>query len=432
MSSLDKIYTNELQNEFVSHSSSKKTASTAAQESTPKLEINYENFSNSKINLKKYKIPELKSVAKKFHIKITGSKTVLIGRIEEHFNLIRVTSVIQRCFRGWLTRQSIRLRGSAVNNRGMCVNDTDFITMEPLDEIPNEYFYSYTDQHNFTYGFNIASLIQLISKKTKIENPYNREKFSDKMVSDIIALYRSTYIIYPEFKKENPYFFIQPATGTTTAHTHRRHTANTMRNIRNRNNRALENHIETEDEINDDEHDITEPVPRPVIVVNYRPVLTTNGQINTEDIQRFHDIQRIRERTVAQRINNLFVEIDHLGNYTQSGWFAQLDLRNYNRLYRCLYDIWSFRSQMDNETKSKICPFHSPFDGIFARPVQYGELNLEQMRLVCLIVMENFIYSGVDEDYRKIGCFHALSGLTVVSHSARMAMPWLYESVMYH
>ena len=430
MDSLDKIFTKELQNEFVAHTPSKKTVSTAAQEPTPKLEINYTNYSNSKIILKKYKIPELKSAAKSFHIKITGSKTVLIGRIEEHFNLIRVVSNIQRCFRGWLARLSIRLRGSAVNNRRICVNDTDFITMEPLREIPNEYFYSYTDEQKFTYGFNIVSLIQLISKKTKIENPYNREKFSDKMVSEIIALYRSTYIIYPEFKKENPYFSIQSATGTT--HTHRRYNANTMRNIRNRRNRAIENRRETQEELNDDEEDIPEPEPRTTVVLNYRPVIATHNELNTDDIQRFHDIQQIRERTVEQRINNLFVEIDHLGNYTQSGWFAQLDLRNYNRLYRCLYDIWSFRSQMDNETRYNICPFHSPFDGIFARPVQYGELNLEQMRLVCLIVMENFIYSGIDEDYRKIGCFHALSGLTVVSHSARMAMPWLYESVMYH
>jgi hypothetical protein len=45
--------------------------------------------------------------------------------------------------------------------------------------------------------------------------------------------------------------------------------------------------------------------------------------------------------------------------------------------------------------------------------------------------MENMVYSGVDEEYRKIGCFHALSALTIVSYPARAALPWLYESVMY-
>jgi hypothetical protein len=86
---------------------------------------------------------------------------------------------------------------------------------------------------------------------------------------------------------------------------------------------------------------------------------------------------------------------------------------------------------MNYETKQRICPFHGPFDYIFTRPVQYNTLSLEQIKLACLIVMENMIYSGIDDEYRKIGCFHALSALTVVSPGARDAMPWLYESVVY-
>ena len=45
--------------------------------------------------------------------------------------------------------------------------------------------------------------------------------------------------------------------------------------------------------------------------------------------------------------------------------------------------------------------------------------------------MENMVYSGVDEDHRKIGALHVLSALTVVSSGARETMPWLYESVAY-
>ena len=99
-------------------------------------------------------------------------------------------------------------------------------------------------------------------------------------------------------------------------------------------------------------------------------------------------------------------------------------------MYRTLYDIWTFRSQMNLETKMKICPFHGPFDGIFTRTPRVGELNLDEIRLACLIVMENMIYSGVDIEYCKIGCLHALSALTVVSRPARQSMFWLYESVM--
>ena len=44
--------------------------------------------------------------------------------------------------------------------------------------------------------------------------------------------------------------------------------------------------------------------------------------------------------------------------------------------------------------------------------------------------MENLIYSSVDIEYRKIGALHSLTALTVVSHGARRALPWLYESLL--
>jgi hypothetical protein len=134
---------------------------------------------------------------------------------------------------------------------------------------------------------------------------------------------------------------------------------------------------------------------------------------------------------VIQRIEELFMEIDQLGNYTQSSWFLNLDGRAYTRLYRSLYDIWNYRSQMSEETRRKISPFYSPFEGIFNRQINTMNMDLNQIKVACLIAMENMIYSGIDEDYRKIGAFHALSALTIVSHSARIAMPWLYDSVVY-
>jgi hypothetical protein len=37
---------------------------------------------------------------------------------------------------------------------------------------------------------------------------------------------------------------------------------------------------------------------------------------------------------------------------------------------------------------------------------------------------------GLDDEHRKLGVFHALSALTVVSIGARSTMPWLYESLV--
>jgi hypothetical protein len=73
-------------------------------------------------------------------------------------------------FRG-IYWESIRLHGSALKNRSICVNETDFLHARAFVEIPAELFYSYTDVNSFTYGFNITSALSLLVKTSKIVNP---------------------------------------------------------------------------------------------------------------------------------------------------------------------------------------------------------------------------------------------------------------------
>jgi hypothetical protein len=136
--------------------------------------------------------------------------------------------------------------------------------------------------------------------------------------------------------------------------------------------------------------------------------------------------------TLAQRVNNLFVELDHLGNYTQASWFNLLEPRDYNILYRSLYDIWYYRGDLDPATRFHICPFLTPFYNINnnARNPR-TDLGPDGLKKLCLIIFENLVYTGTDDEYRKIGALHALSALTLVSVGARITMPWLYESVIY-
>jgi hypothetical protein len=383
-------------------------------------DINYQNYYNEKIILKKYKIPDLKHAAKKYKLHISGSKKLLINRLETYFNNCHYAIKIQKWFRKSIVMKSILLRGIGIIDRKKCVNDTDFISMEPINEIEFEYFFSYTDNKNFTYGFNIISLIQLLKRKESIENPYNREKFSNKVISDIITIYKSNFIIFPQFKKENENYlstnsYKRQNMVISTPNIQTIRERNTLRQLHRYNNTPNQNQ---------------QPETESIINEIYNPTIY-NQNISFDDITRFNNIQNIRNNTVEQRINQLFIEIDHLGNYTQSSWFSELDFRGYNRLYRTLFDIWTHRSQMDRDTKISICPFHGPFDNIWRRSVQNNEITLEQMKLACLIVFENMIYSGINEDYRKIGCFHVLSALTIVSLEARNAMMWLYESIVY-
>jgi hypothetical protein len=63
--------------------------------------------------LKKYKLPELKTIVKHYKLRITGNKDDLIMRIETLFNKMKNAEIIQKMFRGWIVRYSIILNGEA-------------------------------------------------------------------------------------------------------------------------------------------------------------------------------------------------------------------------------------------------------------------------------------------------------------------------------
>jgi len=354
-----------------------------------KTAINYENYIKFELELKSYTLPELKEAAKCHRLLISGTKPLLIARLEVLFTSIKNAILIQRYFRGWIVRYSFKLRGPALNNRQICLNDTDFVTMEPLSEIGHSCFYSYKDTKDFVYGFNVASLMQSMKTKSKLENPYNRERVNANIMEQIKTLFKLSCILYPIFREENE-SLISPT------------------NIINRRTRT----------------NLSTATAIPVI--NNRNVI--ENRATAETLIRLNDM---RIKPASERINDLFMEIDALGNYTSSTWFSNLDARQYIRLYRTLYEIWNYRSNLSREVKNRICPVAEPFYGIFPPGVYYNDLTMAQIQGACLTVFENMVFQGIDEDHRRIGTFHALSGLTLVSDGARQAMPWLYDSVAY-
>ena len=81
---------------------------------------------------------------------------------------------------------------------------------------------------------------------------------------------------------------------------------------------------------------------------------------------------------------------------------------------------------MSRETRYNICPFPNPFS-----ERNITDLDIEHVKSACVKVFENLIFTGIDDEHRKIGAFHALTALTIVSSGAREALPWLYESVAF-
>ncbi len=368
----------------------------------PKYELTYQNYINNNINFKLFSLFDIKTVCKKYKLKISGTKTVLITRLEYIFIKNKSVIKIQSNVRRWMVGNMIRLRGPALHNKSLCINECDFVSLERLTEIQSEYFYSYIDVHGFVYGFNIISLIQMIALNKGLTNPYNREILTKPQVILIIRLFNITMWSNAEFRKTNAVY--------NTIHV-QRYLYDNLSRIQNRtiinvSNRRIASSYQ-----------------------NYNPIITLLT-IYPEQQIKLDLLESVRKLPIIQRIDKLFIEIDSLGNYSQSEWFHSLSLWQYIRLYRILYDIWNYRDNLTPELKHNISPFHSPFSGLFNDTNRHTNITeTHNAQLICMNVFENILYSGISDEYRKIGAMHLLTALTCVSVQAREAIPWLYDSI---
>ena len=370
-----------------------------------------------------YSAANMKRIKQVYDFALNGSKQKMIDRIS-HFFLINTKIVkIQKIIRGHFVRQNLRLRGPALKNRSICVNQTDFYTMEPLEEIDFEHFFSYcqeTANGNYIYGFDQNSLIELLkTRQYRLLNPYNREDMSG-IILTVRKLERLTKII--EHSQRTRVKEIVE-TGKPTI------------NKAKSKPRIRETPLPPVSPFTTSSDFSTSSVDRTFVPIIY-PTATLRANIgastNTYNIpEMINKIRTIRMMSFNERVQNLFMEIDQLGNYTQVSWFTQLNRREYMRYYRLLHDIWSYRAQMSNEVKRKICPMWDPFSNFTYDIVRCNILTDDEIRCLCLRTMEDIIFTGIDREYRVLGTFHALSALTIVSLDARNSMMWLYESVVY-
>ena len=452
-----------------------------------------EYFKEIKQHLGSYKLTELKEITKYNKIKGAKTKLEHMTKIHDFFIKTLNAIKIQKVCRGFFVRMFFKVKGDA-SKITECVNETDFYTLEPLSEINYTHFFiikEVNDQSNvFYYGCNIFSLITMYRKNDTIINPYNRQTFPINTIHDIFTHYQLLLILFKEtatvedtienivkFKVPSKYqiqyqFGRTEGTATTTTDTT---PSVTMRITRNNYRTQLDNTITplTLERLVMEE--IMFPTPGVIntyIIHNFHtqtPSPTTqslNDQYQDQDheeedmtneieevtnpntIQRnvneFNDqpentvlLENIRSKIVVfkqqpinTRINELFMYIDQLGNYTNANWFSGLNKRKYYIFYSQLRELWTFRAQIPNIVKNRICPFGDPFiqsSSIFRKP--YDQITEDEIIQGCLDVIENIIMSSTDVEYRKIGCLHVLTALTVVSPESRLQYGYLFDLV---
>jgi hypothetical protein len=358
----------------------------------PDLKKTLKFYKNSMIipNTSTNTIKNAKMAIKNIHdFALVGNKKTLQARLKTYFDQELLVINIQKIVRKYFVKRLLSLLGPGFKNMDICINNVDFSTLEPLKELSIYDFYSYKDNNDKIYGFQLSSLEMLIQKRKHkpILNPFNRENINHLLV-EINKLSRINKIVqteYVEKKREIVKQNVKP-----------------IRRSRNNNNN---NNYTT----------------------RIQEMILTEYNYNCETMLNF--IRTTRSKTISERVRLLFVEIDTLGNYSNHEWFSNLDRRSFIRYFRILRDIWIYRAQIPSIIKFKICPLWDPF--LILTDIQsLNELTVEQVQSLCLSVMEDMIYTGIDNEFKTLGALHVLSVLTIVSHDARRSLPWLYESLI--
>ena len=143
-----------------------------------------------------YNLKQLKEICKKYKVQSSGCKNDLLVRLYVFLFLSNKVISLQRHVRGMIVRRLNRLKGNGLLKRDLCVNETDFYTLDDVKEIPVSQFFSFTDTDKKTYGFDIISLYNLILKDGHdTKNPYNRQDIPKDTITNIRNVVRISKIL---------------------------------------------------------------------------------------------------------------------------------------------------------------------------------------------------------------------------------------------
>jgi len=152
-------------------------------------------------------------------------------------------------------------------------------------------------------------------------------------------------------------------------------------------------------------------------------VFKINLRENIED-----EPQMTKQVRYQQRLTDIFMKIDSLGNYSQIEWYESLSHLKLLRFIQELKDIWVYRLNLTNEMKLNILGLYDPF--INLNVTALTTISFDEIKNFGLNIIEKFISSGRTDEYKTLGSIYVLSALTLVNHSAATALPHLYESLI--
>ena len=136
-------------------------------------------------------------------------------------------------------------------------------------------------------------------------------------------------------------------------------------------------------------------------------------------------------KRIEMKVISIFQKIDSFGHITDTKWFMDLGKSELIAFLRQLHDIWNYRAQIADDIKYLISPPNGrPFLGSQMNILHNKSIQKVQRKV--LYIIENFILKSQDQEYQKLGVMYVLGAFTLVSNSAAISLPWLYQSMQLH
>uniref|UniRef100_A0A6C0I2V8 Uncharacterized protein n=1 Tax=viral metagenome TaxID=1070528 RepID=A0A6C0I2V8_9ZZZZ len=399
--------------------------------------ISINNYALLLCNEYDYKVIDLNYMCTKIQreyeykkMKTTGTKVEMKQNIYNFYNQTFHSIKIQLKFKSHLRRKMIMLRGPALKNREMCINETDFYTLDPIRDIPDAQFYSYEEmcgEKACCYGFDIASICNLILNDNGVDsvanlnhrliwtassNPYNRSTIPHNITRDILKIIKLDRLLNNKDKKNE--------------------NKNKNKNSKNKNNNNNNNN-------NHNSWNETGGVNGNIVLdnsdMNHNSGGSGSGSGSGNIVITLPQDTLTPQQRHRQNVLQLFQNINSLGHYSDADWFLHLTYQQHITFLRELIDIWNYRAELSYNAREAIYP---PNGNPFPQHIMgwlthqfYSYLTMENIVSINMTIIERITVSAILESDRCLGANFVLCALTLVSIPAREALPWLYQSVMY-
>ena len=108
-----------------------------------------------------YNVKQLKTMCRHYKQTVSGNKTILVNRIFNYLKLSHNVTRIQKYIRGYQRRLYFKL--SHIKQFKKIVNETDFLTLRDIHDMPYYQIFCLKDADGFAHGFDIKSLYNLIN-----------------------------------------------------------------------------------------------------------------------------------------------------------------------------------------------------------------------------------------------------------------------------